>query len=70
MRLKTFLKTIDPEVYCRVEHVDGSEVAFSQAESIIKYNDRKLDVIGAYPDTYKGLGGKLGITILVQEIER
>lgn len=70
MRLNSFLKSIDPEVYCRVEHIDGNEVAFSQVESIIKYNDKKFDVIGAYPESYKALGGRLGITILVDDIER
>lgn len=70
MRLKSFLKAIDPEVYCNVEHIDGCTVAFSQAESIIKYNDGKFDVVVAYPESYPALNGRLGITILVEDIER
>lgn len=70
MKLKSFLKAIDPEVYCKVDHVDGHNVAFSQAETIIKYNDQRFDVVGVCPENYPALNGRLGITILVDDIER
>lgn len=73
MRLKSFLQAIDPEIYVKVEHVDGTQVAFNQAEGIIKHNDRRLDVVGAYPEQFTGPDGRpwrLGLVVLVQEIER
>ena len=36
MKIKTFLRAIDPEVYVRLEHIDGHNVAFNQAESLTK----------------------------------
>lgn len=70
MRLKSFLKAIDPEVYVSVDHADGRNLAFNQAESIIKNNDQRLDVVGAYPESFAGLNGRLGIVVLVVDIER
>lgn len=66
MKIKTFLRAIDPEVYVRLEHIDGHNVAFNQAESLIKHGDPRFDVVGAYPESYEALGGRLGITILVE----
>lgn len=69
MKINSFLRAIDPEVHVRVEHVDGRNLAFNQAESIIKHGNPHLDVVGAYPESYKALNGRLGITVLVQDIE-
>ena len=65
MKIKSLLKSIDPEVYVRVEHVDGTECAFNTADSIIKNGDPRFVVMGAYPDDFKTRCGRLGITVLV-----
>ena len=65
MKIKSFLRAIDPEVYVRIEHVDGTEKAFNQADSIIKHGDPRFVVMGAYPEDFNTRCGRLGITILV-----
>ena len=65
MKIRSFLKAIDPEVYVRIEHVNGTEQAFNQASSVIKHGDPCFIVMGAYPDDFRTRCGKLGITILV-----
>ena len=43
MRIKSFLRAIDPEVYVRVEHIDGHDVAFNQAKIINGLQDAKTE---------------------------
>lgn len=64
MKIKSFLKAIDPEVYVRIEHIDGTELAFNRADSLIKNGDPRFIVEGAYPDNFLVIG-QLGITVLV-----
>lgn len=65
MKIKSFLKAIDPEVYVRVEHIDGTELAFNRADSLIKNGDPRFSVVGAYPDNFETSIGRLGIVVLV-----
>ena len=69
MRIKSFLRAIDPEVYVKIDHIDGHNIAFNQAESYIKHGNPCFDVVGACPESYKALNGRLGISVLVQDIE-
>lgn len=65
MKIKSFLKAIDPEVYVRVEHIDGTELAFNRADSLIKNGDPRFVVAGAYPDNFETRIGRLGLVVLV-----
>lgn len=58
------MKAIDPEVYVRIEHIDGTEIAFNRADSIVKNGDPRFIVEGAYPYNFTSVG-QLGITVLV-----
>lgn len=63
------MRALDPEVWVRLEHVDGHEVAFNQAESVIKHGNPHMDVLGAYPECSPLTNGRLSITVLVEEVK-
>lgn len=69
MKIRSFLRAIDPEVYVRLEHVDGTEIAFNRAESLIKHGDPRFSVLGAYPDDFRTRCGQLGVNVLVDDEE-
>jgi len=67
MKIKSFLKALHPETYVRIVNCDDEELAYNQAESIIKHGNSKLNVIKAYPECSPLTGGRQAITVVVQE---
>lgn len=66
MKIKSFLKAVHTEAYVRIVDCDGEELAYNQADSIIKYGNPKMEVIRAYPECSPLTEGRLAITVIVQ----
>lgn len=67
MKIKSFLRAIHPEAYVRIVNCDDEELAYNQAESIVKYGNPDLVVVRAYPECSPLTEGRLAITVLVQD---
>ncbi len=67
MKIRSFLKAIHPEAYVRIVNCDDEELAFNQAESIVKYGNPNLVVVGSYPECSPLTSGRLAITVKVQD---
>lgn len=71
MKIKSFLKSIHPEAYVRIEHADdGRMLDFSQAENIIKRINTNLVVVRAYPECSPLTSGRQAINVVVQDAKR
>lgn len=67
MKIKSFLRAVHPETYVRIVNCDDEELAYNQAESIIKYGNQNLVVLTAYPECSPLTDGRLAITVKVQD---